>query len=281
VNSLLLQVTQWLNQIAGALAAILLWPIGRLPEIAGAVLISVVTGIGMLVIFKHTSSQTAVKRTRNRLRAELLALSLFRDSISVSLGCQFRMVTGACRLLMLALVPMLVMVIPISLLLGQLSLWWQARPLSPGQEAVVTVNFAKRVQRKLPEVELLRDSGFDVPLGPVYLRSKPAVCWNIAAVQPGYQLLKFRIDGVDVEKQVAVGEHLMRVSLRRPSATWAEMLQYPAEAPFPPDSPVQSIDIQYPESSSWVTGKDHWIFAWFIGSTVSALCFRPLLKVNL
>jgi len=33
---------------------------------------------------------------------------------------------------------MLVMIVPMSLLLGQLSLWYQSRPLRVGEEAVVT-----------------------------------------------------------------------------------------------------------------------------------------------
>ena len=34
---------------------------------------------------------------------------------------------------------MLVMVVPVILILGQLSLWYQARPLRVGEEAVVTL----------------------------------------------------------------------------------------------------------------------------------------------
>jgi len=34
---------------------------------------------------------------------------------------------------------MLVMIVPISLLLAQMGLWYQSRPLSPGEETVVTV----------------------------------------------------------------------------------------------------------------------------------------------
>ena len=37
------------------------------------------------------------------------------------------------------IVPMLVMVVPVLLILGQLALWYQSRPLQTGEEAVLTV----------------------------------------------------------------------------------------------------------------------------------------------
>ncbi|MFN8708039.1 MAG: hypothetical protein ACK50J_15280, partial [Planctomyces sp.] len=77
-----------LNQPANFAGRYLLAPIGMLPELFGAVFVAVVTGAILLLIFKYTSNQSAVRRVRSRMRAEFLALSLFRDSVVVCLGCQ-------------------------------------------------------------------------------------------------------------------------------------------------------------------------------------------------
>ena len=59
---------------------------------------------------------------------------------------------GAARLFVLALVPMAVMAVPVTLILGQLSLWYQQRPLQVGEEAVVTLTLNGDVEAPFPEV---------------------------------------------------------------------------------------------------------------------------------
>jgi hypothetical protein len=72
----------------------------------------------------------------------------------------------------------------------------------------------------------------------------------------------------------------MRVSVQRPAWDWSDALLHPAEPPFRPDSAVRSIEIDYPERSSWTSGTGWWLIYWFVVSTVSALCLRRWLNVN-
>jgi hypothetical protein len=56
---------------------------------------------------------------------------------------------------------------------------------------------------------------------------------------------------------------------------------HPREEPFARDSPVQSIEVTYPDRSSWTTGTDWWMAYWFVASMVAAFAARPFLNVNL
>ena len=56
---------------------------------------------------------------------------------------------------------------------------------------------------------------------------------------------------------------------------------HPWEPPFGPDSPVQSIAIDYPKRSSWTCGSDSWMIYWFVVSIVAAFCLRGVVGVNL
>ena len=147
------QIVIWLNALANALASVLLAPIAMMPGWLSATLIAAITGVLMLLAFKYTSNQSAIKRVRNDIKANLLALSLFKDSIPVSLRSQGRILCAAGRLLGLALIPMLVMLVPMCLLLGQLAAWYQARPLHIDEPVVVTVRLgamADRAHRRYP-----------------------------------------------------------------------------------------------------------------------------------
>ncbi|MCI0704517.1 MAG: hypothetical protein L0241_25970 [Planctomycetia bacterium] len=269
-----------LNTLANALGW-LLFPIGLLPGWLSATLVAIFTGIAMLVMFKYTSNQRAIKRVRRDIRANVLAVKLFKDSAWVGLKAHGRVFLGAFRLLLLAIVPILVMTIPMVLLLAQLGAWYQAAPLPVGEETVVTVKLNGEPNTPMPALELAPSDAIEDLSGPVRVTSQREVCWNIRAPQPGYHRLTFQIDGQIVEKEIAVGSSEMRVSPIRPAWNWSDALLYPREKPFERESVVKSIEIAYPERDSWTSGTDYWVIYWFIVSLGAGFCLRGVLKVNL
>jgi uncharacterized membrane protein (DUF106 family) len=276
----LTHIVVWLNAVANALGRVFA-PIAILPGWLSATLVAIATGVGMLAIFKYASNQRAIKQVRRNIRANLLAVKLFKDNIAVGLRAQIKILVNAFRLLIFAIVPMLVMFVPMCLLLGQLALWYQARPLRVGEEAVVTVKLNGDPGTSMNAVELMPNAAIEDMTGPVRIASKREVCWNIRPRVDGYHRLAFQIDGQVVEKELACGDGYMRVSARRPEWNWSQILLHPRESPFPPGAPIQSIEIEYPERSSWINGTDWWIAYWFVVSLLAGFCFRKALKVNL
>jgi hypothetical protein len=277
----LAQVIVWLNALANALGRLLLGSIGVLPGWLSATIVAAVTGVLLLAIFKYTSNQSAIKRVRDDINAHLLALKLFKDSAAVAVRAQGRILAGAARLFGLALVPILVMIVPVTLLLGQLALWYQHRPLRVGEQAVVTMKLSGAAGAPWPEVQLRRASSFDVAVGPVRVQSQREICWSLAARENGLARLAFQVDGAELDKEFAVGDAFMRVSEKRPDWAWSDLLLHPWEHPFAPGSPVSSIEVAYPDRDSWTSGTDWWVGYWFVVSMAAALCFRRVLNVNL
>ena len=270
-----------LNAAASALGGWLLAPVGRLPVWLSATLLAALTGVLLLVVFKYTSNQRAIRRVRDDIDANLLALKLFKDSARATFQAQCRLLVGAARLFVLALVPTAVMAVPVTLILGQLALWYQQRPLPVGEEAVVTLTLGGGADAPFPEVSLRPTGAVETAVGPVRVFSKRQVCWNVTARQAGYHRLQFQVGDQTFDKELAVGDGLMRVSARRPEFAWSEDLVYhPAEQPFGPGSPVRSIDVAYPERASLAGGGEHWALCWFTLGTKAAdwlggLCGLP------
>lgn len=277
----LAQIVVLLNAIANALGRVLLAPVASLPGWLSATLVASVTGAFLLLIFKYTSNQTAIKRVRNDISANVFALKLFKDATSVVLAAQLAMIWGAVRLFVLAIVPMLVMMIPVLLMLGQLSLWYQQRPLRVGEETVVALKLNGNTNDPMPAVALVPNTAAEVVTGPVRVASKREVVWVIKAARNGSHHLSFHAGDQTVTKELAIGDGFMRVSPRRPGWNWYDALLNPAESTFPPSSLVQSIEIAYPDRSSWTSGTDKWVIYWFVMSMVAALVAKPFLKVNL
>jgi hypothetical protein len=271
----------WLNTVANAVGSWLLAPLTGLPGWLSATIAAAASGVLFLLVFKYTSNQRAIKRVRDDIKANLLALKLFKDNVAVTLRAQGSLFRGAGRLLVLSVVPMLVMVVPALLILGQLALLYQARPLHVGEDTVVTMKLNGSSETHWPKVRLQPTSAVEVATGPVRVVSQREICWKITANENGNHRLVFDIDGQTVDKELAVGDGFMRVSTQRPKWYWSAALLHPAERPFGPDSPVQSIEIEYPSRSSWTSGTDWWVIYWFVASMIAAFCFRRWLNVNI
>ncbi len=275
------QIVVFLNAIANTLGRPLLAPLGSLPGWVSASAVASVTGVFFLLVFKYTSNQAAIKRVRNDINANLFALKLFKDATPVVLRAQAAMLRGAGQLFVLAIVPMLVMIVPALLILGQLALWYQHRPLRVGEETVLAMKLNDLDGDPMPSVALEPTSAAEVVTGPVRIPSKREVVWVIKAAENGSTPLNFIVSGQKVTKELAVGEGFMRISPRRPEWNWYDALTNPAEPTFPTSSLVQSIEIDYPDRPSWTSGTDYWVGYWFVVSMVAAFCAKPFLKVNL
>ncbi len=275
------KIVSWINVVANAFGRFLLAPIPVLPGWLSNTIISAVTGVFLLVIFKYTSNQRAIGKIRDDIKAHLLAMKLFKDSISVTLHAEVRVFKGALLLLFHAIPPMLVMIFPVSLLLAQMSLWYQSRPLLPGEVVVMTVKLNDNVAGRWPTVTIEPTPVAEVTIGPVRVFSRREICWEIKALENGKHCITLDVDRRQIEKDLVIGNGFMRVSSTRPAWNWANILMNPAEEPFAPDSIVQSVTIDYPDRLSRTSGADWWLIYFFIASMVFAFISRPFLKVRI
>lgn len=279
--SFLARLIALINVPVNAAAGFLLNPIGRMPGWLSITMISAVVGVFLLIIFKLTSNQAAIGLVRDDIKANMLALRLFKESISVTMQLQARLFRGSAQLLVYSIVPLLVMILPVSMFLAQLGLWYQSRPLAPEEETIVTMKLNPPVDSPWPRVNIASIPKAEVVMGPVRILSKQEVCWKIRAIEKGYSRIVFDLDDRHVEKELAIGDGFMRVSGERPGWSWSDILLHPGEKPFAPGSPVRSISIDYPDRPSRTSGTDRWVLYFFFCSLVFAVIFKPLLKVRI
>lgn len=272
-------IVVWLNALANALGGVLLMPLEWLPGWLSATLVASVSGVALLAVFKYTSNQAAIKRVKDEIKANLLALKLFQENTTVVLRSQGSIFLGALRLAMLAIVPMLVMAVPVLLMLGQLSLWYQSRALRVGEEAVVTLQVAPGTDSSTTRLDT--SDAMDVAVGPVHVPSEGRVCWRIKGREAGRHRLVFHAGEQTADKELAIGDGFMRVSSLRPEWSCGDAFLYPAERPFDRASPIKSIAIDYPRRASWTSGADTWVVYWLVVSMATGFAFRRTLNVNM
>ena len=271
----------WANIPSNTVGRLLMAPIMKVPGWLSITVLSFVLGLLLLLIFKYTSNQKAIGRVRDNIKADLLAMKLFKDSLSVTFQAQGRVFGNAFKLFYYAIVPMVIMIVPVSLILAQMSLWYQARPLQPGDgPAVVKLQLNDTIDT-WPQVNLEPLAGIDIKVGPVRVFNKQEIYWKVKPVEDGAHSLVFQVGEEQYEKRLAIGDGFMPLSAKRPGPVFSDVLLYPLEKPFASDAPVHAITIAYPERNSIVSGTNWWILYFFVASMIFAFMFRPLLKVRI
>jgi uncharacterized membrane protein (DUF106 family) len=281
MTELLLRMLTGINAFTNALGDMLQAPVATMPGWLSITVLSAAVGVLALIIFKYTSNQKAIGRVRDDIKANLLAVKLFRDNFSVAFRSQARVMAAAIKLLVYSLVPMLVIILPVCLVLAQMGSWYQARPVRPGEEQVTVQLKMNHRAGTLPQVSLDPLPGVRLLAGPVRVPSQGEVYFKLQPVENGYHTLVFHVGDGRYEKQLAVGEGFMRVSPRRPGANPGDVLLYPMEKPFSSGDHVGSISIAYPARESKIFGTDWWIVYFFLASMAFALLAKPFLKVRI
>lgn len=281
MTDFLAQIITWINTPINILGNYLLAPISYLHGWLSITIISAITGVVLLIIFKYTSNQKAIGQIRDNISAHMLSIKLFKDSFTVTLQAQVRIFSSAFHLLLYSACPLLLMILPVSFSLGQLGVWYQKRPLHIGETSIVTLKLNGISESRWPDISIETMPALEVLTGPVKVLSKGEVHWKIKANANGYHNIVFKTGKLRVEKELVVGDHFMRVSQKRPGWRWTDILLHPLEKPFKPKSIVHSISIDYPDRPSFTSGTDWWLVYFFIVSMLFALIYKPFLKVRI
>jgi hypothetical protein len=248
-----------LNALLTTLGEWLLAPFRTYPA-TGLVVWSVVSGILMTYVFGKTSNQRALRRAADNIRAQLFAVKLFKEDLVVTFQCQIALLKSTGMRLLHSIPPMLVMIVPLMLVLAQLAMRYEYRPLVNGERAVVALHIKPEHWRDRRHVRLEPGDGFVVETAALRDEKNSTLFWRVRADGNESKRLQWDIGGQAVSKELPMSatHSALRISNpKRPGAsTWAQLL-HPAEPSLAADLPVASIDIH-------LTRRDTPIFGWSI-----------------
>jgi hypothetical protein len=280
LNPVLSPVLAVLNPVCRTIGDWVYAGLSPLPAWLGLTLLSVAAGMLMLIAFRYTSNQAAIGRARDRITANLLALKLFKEDIRTTLRAQRRVLGALARLQWHMLRPIALMLPPMLLIMAQMGLRYQWRPLRPGERTLIRLRLAPQVTAgtDMADAELLPSAGVIVEAGPV--PGGGEAVWRVRGGALGRHTLRFRVGQQEFEKELVVGSGLQRVSAIRPGRDWTAQILHPAEPRLPADAPVRSIEIEYGQVASWFDGSTWWIVWFFVISMLAALLLKPVFRVR-
>jgi hypothetical protein len=244
------------------------------------VLISVVIGLLMVVVFRYTSDQKAIRVAKDRLQAHLLALRLFQDQMAVVLRSYGRIVLATGRYVRLAFKPLLIVIVPLTFLMVQLDRYLGNEAIRSGESFLVKARVGN--PDDLDDLVLHLPEGLAATAPTVHVPAENEAVWRVVAARDGDYLVRVGDSDHAYEKTVVVESGLSRLSPVRLRGKLWERVFLSAEAVMPENSPIEAIEVQYPSRNISFAGFEwNWIWLFFVLSLAAGFLFKTIFRIEI
>jgi uncharacterized membrane protein (DUF106 family) len=271
------------NSIFGKVFDVLFYPFRSMSPWVGMIIISLLTGLLMLFVFKWTSNQKGIKQVKNKIKAHLLELRLFKDSLALSLQAQGNILRCNLRYIGYSAKPMMVMILPLILILIQLNFWFGYQSLTPNQSVLLKVKLKESQNPMDVSLEIEPSSELNIETSPLRIEEFKEIDWRFSAKRKGIHNLSLNINGEKVTKRISVAQKpLSRISPIRTGKGFFTQVLYPTESPLRGNTPIHSIEIQYPtQGMNFFGWHIHWLIVYFVLSIIFGFALKGILKVEI
>ena len=271
------------NKFFGKIFDLLFIPFRSMNPWVGMVIVSFLTGLLMLVIFRYTSNQAGIKKVKNKIKAHLLELRLYKDSLGLSMKAQGNILLANLKYITHSFKPLLVMIVPVILILIQMNFWFGYESLKPGEQTLLKIKLEEGYNPLQTDLALEPDPEIVIETPPLRIEEYSEINWRISSQKSGIHHVDVVVAGRKISKTIATDtKPLSKLSPIKHRKKFVDELFYPVEAPIAKDFPVKSIEVLYPAKRLNFLGFDiHWLIAYFALSIIFGFAFKGIFKVEI
>ena len=272
-----------INGILNAVFNIIFAPFRGMNPWVAMLVISLGTGILMIFIYKLVSNQAGILRTKNLIKAHLLELRLYKDSMAASFRSYGAILWANVKYVGHALRPLLVMIVPVLLILIQLNAWFGYQSLRPGEPFLLKVKLAEGQDPMQTNLQVEPSETYRVETPALRMVEEREIDWRLSPTRNGRHEIAFTLDGTRIVKTLAVGQKpLSRLSPLKPGRKFMDVAFNPFEPSLDKGLPINSIEVAYPEARLVFLGIHfHWLVAFFLLSIIFGFGLKGLFRVEI
>jgi hypothetical protein len=248
---------------------------------AGLVVVSIITGAVMLFLFKLTSNQQSMKEVKTRISAYFLEMRLYKEDISAVMASQRNILKANMGYMKLALIPALVMFVPVILIMVQLNLRYAQTGFRPGDTAMVKVTVDEGLDVVKNRVALKAGGGIEKASPAVRIPTLNETDWKIRLTGNGVHDLTLETAAGDVTLPVYATDRLVPIYGNFKKASFLETILNPGAPRIPDQVPIEAVQILYPEMSfNWGFIDLSWLWSFLIISMGFGVILKFLFGVE-
>ncbi len=272
-------MVQKLNYGVTQACDLLLWPFQKLPPFWGILFLSLLTSLFVLFVYRAVSSPARVRTAKDRIKAHIMAIRLYRDFWRTIVGSFFKSLYYTGKYFALNLLPLLLALPLLFLLFVQMDIRYGMRPFRPGETITVKAHFPGAIGTT--DAVIHASPHFRPLMNPVHIEALGEIDWKLRAGAKGSSMIAVAVNGVSHSKSLEIGGGLPALSNRKLADSGWEHFIYPAEKRFDRPTPLRSISIRYPARSIAFLGfQTHWLVCYLLLTMIFALALKKKFGVE-
>jgi hypothetical protein len=221
-----------INRVVNAACDGLMAPFLSVNPWAGLSAFSLIIAVVALLAFRFCSNQQAVARARERM----FGISSTPGRIPASLVLYMKAY----------LLPVAILIIPVGLIIIQMSCWFGGRPYRPGEPGRISVTLRPDTDVMETPVTLSSAPGLHIEGESLRIPDENIIIWRFSATNSVDGWIDVQVHDEVLRKTVQIGDGFKKLSAFRISGGGMAALLNPAEPPIPNESPVWEIELDYP-----------------------------------
>jgi hypothetical protein len=269
--------TEFLSTLLGPVLSLIapLHPVWQ-----GAVL-GVPIGVLALLIYRLTSDQADITRTKDGIKANLLALQLFRDDLRVLLRTQGTIFRLVGRYLRLGLIPLAILIVPVLLLLVQVEARHGHRPVQVGEATNVVIKLNNSALPTETPASLQATDTLRVETPAFRRDAERMIAWRVSATRPGSHEMEIHVGDDIIRRRLWVGDSGPELVVPNTYRTtdWRS-LGSPGESAIDPHAHVEETFIDYQASAGVYGGLSLVSWSLFVTSLLAGFALRRRMHVD-
>jgi hypothetical protein len=271
----------YFSQIVTRLFDVIVAPFGDHRTVALSV-ISLLTGVALIFIFKATSNQRRIKETRDRFKARILEMRLYQDDIVLIHKALFAALATNLAYLRASIKPILVLVAFVFVIFIQLDERYGRRALEPGEKVLLSVTLKDGLDPMSVPLSLAMGEGLATDSRPVRSSAERQVFWRIRADQLGTHDIDIEVYDKNYRVPVRAERSNATVGHVRAARSWSNALLFPSLPRIPADSPIKKVELRYPRATyPLLVWKTHWMVVFIVFSFIGALIPKFLFGIQI
>ncbi len=268
------------NSVFNLLFDAVFWPLGWLSPTLQLCAVGVPAGIFALIVYRYVSDQEGIEAAKDKIKAHLLELRLYKDDLRVTLSAQRKILRYNATYLRHALLPMAVMIGPFLLMIVQIETRFALRSLEPGETALLTVALTDEQRPSELDARLELPDGVIQETPALRIDETREIVWRVRAAVDGEFIARVWLGEESIAKRIVVNGQKTHVSSSVYRGNDLNALAYPAEGSLPNDSSVRAIHLDYPESRGFYLGLSSATWIFFAASMAAGFALRGPLGVT-
>lgn len=279
---------QKINYVITKIFDVILYPFSFINDFWGILFLSFLTAIIALIVYKYVSSPTKIKKAKDKIKANILAIRLYKDFWKVIAGSFFKSLFYTLKYFALN-IGVIIIILPLLLpMFVQMDVRYGMRPFKVGEEMIIKAAFSGDPNEC--DVQLLENENFKPQMNPVFINAfkddemkKPLreINWKVKVTGKGSAKIKIKINDKVFEKNLWTRKHTKAFSNKKFSASSIEHFIYPVEDLFPENSNLKYVYINYPGKNVSFLGLGiHWLIYYLVLVLIFVLALRKRFGVE-